>query len=165
MDISKFPVIVKVKGILYLLILFIVVSCEDWTPQADGYFIIGTTRYPVHIMVIYPDNYASATANYNPEIVLQGAPYVNVTMFVTTTSRTLPEGTYGLSAPYYEPSGINSLNLRYGSGSAEISADEDSEGTMTVEVSGKNYVLNFDGQIQGRTVQIHYSGLVSQQSN
>jgi hypothetical protein len=158
MDISNSPVFKTFKKILTLLVLLAVVSCEEWTPAADGYFVVNHKRYPVHIMVIYKDT------NYNPEIVLQGAPYVNATMFVSTSSSTLTKGTYGLSAPFYEPMSINSLNLRYGKTSPEINADKDSEGSMTVEVSGINYVLDFKGTIGGYPVEIHYSGLVSQQS-
>lgn len=158
MDSATFPFVIKFKSLLLLAFLF-VMSCEEWTPQADGYYIIDGKRYNVHIMAIYGETFPGPSNN-NIEVILQGASAFNVVMFVTVPSNTLSSGTYHVSYGY-EPLGINSISILRGNISEDITSDQDSEGNMTVDVAGRNYVMDFNGKIKGRTIQMHYSGLVS----
>ena len=163
MDISKFSAVIKFKSILPVLVLLLIVSCQEWTPQADGYFMIDNKRYPVHVMVVYTDTFFDDNAvKYDPEITLQGAPYCNVSMHVWSPTRTVPAGKYEL-AKNYNLMEINSVELSFGK-SNTLNADYLSTGTMTVEVSGDHYNLDFKGIMQRRNVEIHYSGLVAQEA-
>jgi hypothetical protein len=148
----------KVRNLL-IFPFFLMVSCQEWTPQADGYYMIDGKRYNVHIMAIYRATFPQSSNN-NIEVILQGAPAYNVRMFVSVPANTLSEGTYHVSYGY-EPLGINSISVLRGNTSEDITSDINSEGNMTVEVSGRNYVMDFNGIIKGHTVQIHYAGLVS----
>lgn len=150
----------KLRNLLPVLVLLLI-SCEEWTPQADGYYIVDNKRYNVHIMAVYKATFPQPSNN-NIEVILQGASAYNVTMFVSVPANTLSEGTYHVSYGY-EPLGINWISILRGSTSGSITSDINSEGNMTVEVSGQNYVMDFSGKISGHTVQIHYSGLVSLQ--
>jgi hypothetical protein len=127
--------------------------------MADGYYVVDGKRYNVHIMAVYGAAFPSQSAN-NIEVTLQGAPSFNVTMFLTSPGNTLAAGDYHVSWGY-ELRGINSLNVRYGG--SEFSANQSSVGNMTVETSGNHYIMDFDGNIQGHKVQIHYSGLIARQ--
>ena len=147
----------KFRTLLFPFLL--IMSCEEWTPPADGYYIVDGKRYNVHIMAIYGATFPSSSNN-NIEIILQGAPAYNVVMFVSVPGNTLSAGTYHVSWGY-EPLGINSISILRGNTSDTMTSDIDSEGNMIVEVSGRNYVMDFTGKIQGRSVQMHYSGLVS----
>jgi hypothetical protein len=142
-----------------LLLLLLIMSCQEWTPQADGYYVIDGKRYNVHIMAIYGATFPEPSNN-NIEVILEGAPAYNIVMFVSVPANTLSEGTYHVSYGY-EPLGINSISILRGNTSEDITSDVNSEGNMTVKVSNRNYVMDFNGKIKGRTVQIHYSGLVS----
>jgi hypothetical protein len=150
----------KVRNLI-LFPLLLLIGCEEWTPEADGYYIIDGKKYNVHIMSIYGAAFPQPSGN-NIEVTLQGAPYYNITMFVSVPLNTLSEGTYHISWGY-ELLGINSIGLLSGNTSEYITNDINSEGTLTVEISGQNYVMDFNGQIGGHPVQIHYSGLVSVQ--
>ncbi len=144
----------------YLWIIFLIfMSCEEWTPQADGYFVIDGKRYNVHIMTIYGDPFPQPSNN-NIHVTLQGAPSFNVSMFVTVPSNTLSEGNYHVSDGYVR-FGINSIKFFRGNMAEDITSDANSEGDMTVEITGQNYVMEFSGKIKGRVVQIHYAGLVA----
>jgi hypothetical protein len=151
--------IAKLSNLL-LLIFILFISCQDeWTPEADGYYIVDSKRYKVHIMAIYSDPFPQSSNN-NIEVVLQGASAYNVVMFVTVPSNTLSKGTYHVSYGY-EPLGINSISFLRGNLAEDITSDINSEGTMTVDVSGRNYTMDFKGTVKGRTVEIHYAGLVA----
>ena len=150
--------VTKFKSVM-LMSFFLILSCEEWTPQADGYYIIDGKRYNVHIMSIYGETFPGASNN-NIRVTLQGAPAYNVSMFVSVPSNTLSQGNYHVSYGY-EPLGINWISILRGNTSEGITTDIDSEGNMTVEMSGRNYVMDFNGKIKGRTVQMHYSGLAS----
>jgi hypothetical protein len=160
MDIAKFPTLIKFKSILPVLVLFLVVSCQEWTPQADGYFMIDNKRYPVHVMVVYTDTFNDQGGKYFPEITLQGAPYCNVSMHVISPTRTVPAGKYEMTRDY-NLMDITSVGISFGK-SNNLSTDYLSTGTMTVEVSGDHYNLDFKGVFQRRNVEIHYSGLTAQ---
>jgi hypothetical protein len=135
-------------------------SCQDWTPEADGYYIIDGKRYKVHIMSIYNDPFASPSNTTNEtEITLQGAPYYNVTLFVRSPSVTLTAGTYKVSYFVDDPVRV-SLSMIAGN-STTIGMDGNSSGEMTIKISGNSYTLDLNGKLQGKTVQIHYSGLVA----
>lgn len=144
---------------LLLLLFLLTISCQEWTPQADGYFVVDGKRYNVHIMVIHSAIFPQPSNN-NIEVTLQGAPAYNVSMFVSVPLNTLSEGTYHVSYGY-EPMGINWIRFLRGNTSEDITSDINSEGKMTVKVSGRDYVMDFNGKIMGHTVQIHYAGLVS----
>jgi hypothetical protein len=153
-----YKIFIKSRNLL-LFSFLLAMSCEEWTPQADGYYIIDGKRYNVHIMAIYRATFPEPSNN-NIEVILQGASAYNVVMFVSVPANTLSAGTYHVSYGY-EPLGINSISILRGNISEVITSDINSEGNMTVEVSGQNYVMDFNGKIKGRTVQIHYAGLVS----
>lgn len=150
---------VEISRNLVLLPFLFIISCQEWTPQAEGYYIIDGKRYNVHIMAIYGETFPQPSNN-NIQVVLQGAPAYNVVMYVSVPANTLSEGAYHVSYGY-EPLGINSISILCGNTTEVITSDINSEGNMTVDVSGRNYVMDFSGKIEGRTVQIHYSGLVS----
>ena len=152
-------VLTKARSLLFVVLFALTISCEDWTPQADGYYIVDGKRYNVHIMAIYGATFPQPSNN-NIEVVLQGAPAYNIVMFVTVPTNTLSDGTYHVSYSY-EPLGINSMSILRGNTSEYISSDIDSEGNMTVKTSGRHYEMDFNGKIQNHTVEIHYSGLVS----
>jgi len=150
----------KFRNLVVLPFLFIM-SCQEWTPQADGYYTIDGKRYNVHIMAISGPTFPQPSNN-NIQVILQGAPAYNIVMVVFVTSTTLSAGTYHMFDGN-EPLGINSISILRGNLSENITSDNNTEGTMKVEISGRNYVMDFNGKIRGRTVQIHYSGMVSKQ--
>lgn len=154
----RFNFVAKFRNLVLLSFVFIM-SCQEWTPQADGYYIIDGKRYDVHIMAIYGETFPQPSNN-NIRVTLQGAPAYNVVMYVSVPANTLSEGTYHVSYGY-EPLGINWISILRGNTSEDITSDINSEGNMTVEVSGSNYVIDFNGKIKDLTVQIHYSGLIS----
>ncbi len=146
------------SGNLLLLLFLLIMSCQEWTPQADGYYVIDGKRYNVHIMAIrsYPQY-----SNSNIELILQGARAYNVLMYVSVPGSILKDGTYQLS--YNSLMRINWISILRGNTTEEITSNNNSEGNMTVKVSGLHYVMDFNGKISGHTVQIHYSGLAGNQ--
>lgn len=150
----------KLKNFHWIIFLLFI-SCQEWTPQADGYYIIDGKRYNVHIMAILGASFPQSSNN-NIQVILQGASAFNVSMFVTVPTNTLSNGNYHVSYGY-EPNGINWIRFLRGNTSEDITSDIDSEGNMAVSISGQNYVMDFSGKIKGHTVQIHYAGLVSVQ--
>jgi hypothetical protein len=155
---SVFQIVRQVN--LFLLSFLLSISCQEWTPEADGRYVIDGNTYKVHVMVIYPSVYPMPSNN-NIEVTLQGPSGYNVVFRVTVPGNTLAETTYHISNGI-EPLGINYIQLLYGAGN-EIISDPDSEGTMTVGITDKNYVLNFEGEIAGHSIEIFYSGLVATQ--
>jgi hypothetical protein len=136
---------------LFLLIM----SCEEWTPEAEGYYVIDGKRYNIHVMVIKTYPFSNSI-----EILLQGAPAFYVDMIVSVPAKALNEGTYDLSYGL-SPSLISWMSILRGNIFEEITSASNSEGSMTVKMAGDNYVLNFDGKLGGSTVQFYYSGLAA----
>jgi len=145
----------KAHRSLLLFLFLLSMSCQEWTPEAEGYFVIDGKRYNIHLMVIKTFPFSNGI-----EVLLQGAPAFYVDMIVSVPAKTLNEGTYKVSYGYY-PSGISWMSMLRGATSEQITTDSNSEGSMTVEVAGENYVLNFNGKIGGRTIQFYYSGLAA----
>jgi hypothetical protein len=159
MNNSISPLKKRIRALMLFALFLLFMACEEFTPAADGYYVVDGKRYDVHIMAIYKEVFPQSSGN-NIEVILQGAPAYNIVMFVSVPSNTLSEGDYHISYGY-EPFGINSFSLLRGNTSQTISSDINSEGTMTVDITGSDYLMDFDGQIGGHSVQIHYSGLVS----
>lgn len=153
-----------ISYVKYLILLFFVflTSCNEWTPQAEGYFIINGKKYDIHVMVIITDD-----DDINPFInsiymILEGAPAFNVSISVLAPGRTLVGGDYFLSKEY-EPYALNFVEFLRGNTSEYItvSANSNGSGTMSVKINDGNYKLDFKGKIDSYNVEVHYSGLVA----
>jgi hypothetical protein len=148
--------VLKLRNLLLILLLTIV-SCQEWTPEADGHYTVDGKDYKVHIMYI---DEASSGTNNNISVTWQGASGYNVRMFVSVAERSLAAGTYQVTWGY-APMGINSISILRGNTNDMINNDSNSMGTMTVEKTGSHYRLDFSGTIGGRSVKIYYNGLAS----
>jgi hypothetical protein len=150
-------IIVKAQRGLPLFLFLLIMSCQEWTPEAEGYYEVDGKRYNIHLMQI--NTYPIST---NLELILQGAPAFYVQVFVWVPDKKLSAGDYNFSYGKSEPF-INSMTINRGTNRALeiISYSSNSTGTMTVEVAGENYNLNFNGNIGGNNVKFYYSGLVA----
>ncbi len=148
-------IIAKAHRSLLPFLFLLIASCEEWTPEAEGYYVIDGKRYNIHVMVIKTYPFSNSV-----EILLQGAPKFYVDLIVSVPAKTLNEGTYDLTYGL-SPSLISWMSILRGNVFEEITSASNSEGNMTVNLAGENYVLNFNGKIGGHPVQFYYSGLAA----
>jgi hypothetical protein len=142
--------LIKGSRILSLLLPCLMFSCEKWTPEADGYFVVDGVRHNVYILVVTPTSGG---------FFMQGAPWVNTTVGISSFN----PGTYHVA--YYGGPGSMNIEVRWSSSNVLQSySDINSTGTMTIKSSGENFIMDFDGVIQGKKVQMHYAGLVGHQN-
>ena len=141
--------LIKPLRMLAFLLPCLMFSCEKWTPEADGYFVVDDVRYNVYILVVTP---------MSGGFFMQGAPGFNTTVGIGSFN----PGTYHVD--YYGGQGSMNIEVRWRSAYVLQSySDMKSTGTMTIKSSGENYIMDFDGVIQGKKVQMHYAGLVGHQ--
>jgi hypothetical protein len=118
-------------------------ACEEWTPLAEGYFSVDGQRWKVHVMYI----------DGSSVIHFQGNE-VNTT--VSFWPQNIAPGTYHVAYSGNEPNSI-SVSVYCGP-TCFVDMDNTSTGTMTLELSGGNYVVEFSGTINGRNVEVRYRG-------
>jgi hypothetical protein len=135
-------------------------SCSEWTPEADGYFIVDGKRYRLHLAIIRLSPSISGNSFYATEIGFAGGAYQNAQIVVISSSKTLSSGVYPLEVvKSLIPPRTLGYSLSYGELN-NIYSDAKSEGSLTVAISGNNYSLDFSGTTKGQNVQIHYAGRV-----
>lgn len=155
--------IICVKYSILLFFVFLT-SCNEWTPQAEGYFVINGKKYDINVMVIVTDSDDISPDINSIYIILSGAPAFNVSISAWAPGRTLVGGDYFLSKEY-EPYALNFVQFLRGNTTEYITVDPRNNGTgsMSVQINGGHYTLDFDGKGDNYNVEVHYSGLVAYQ--
>lgn len=138
-----------------IFLLFSLTDCGEWTPEADAYFILDGERIHVHL----------ATAHTHDTLINFMGPlakYIDIQWVSAGGSGNaiLADGTY----PYSYNGSVGGQHLRYfrvlNGLSKEYNSNFNSTGSMTVSRSDDHYTIDFTGNIDGHTIQLHYSGKI-----
>jgi hypothetical protein len=144
-----------------MIILFIT-SCEEWTPEADAWYEVDGKKYDLHLMTILTSPFGVSPHNNNFEINFDGASGNNINASIFVPNTTVETGKYKLTFLLSDAPSMNFVNIRRRYIN-DMNSDINSTGTMTVQASGRNYIVDFSGTIQGHQVKIHYDGIVAYQ--